>query len=72
MSAGNQVDVLTLSYDLNQLIHESAPILPNFFWCIDPIFINYSNFIMVSGAHASLHPNFLPSNSIFKIELKNG
>ena len=40
MSEGNQVDVLTLSYDLNQLIHESAPILPNLFLCIDPIFIN--------------------------------
>ena len=40
MSEGNQVDVLTLSYDLNQLIHESPHILPNLFLCIDPIFIN--------------------------------
>ena len=57
MSEGNQVDAITWSYGLSQLICEPTHILPNSFSCIDLIFINQNNFIMDSGIHPSLHRN---------------
>ena len=56
-SEGNQVDAITSSYDLSQLICEPTHILPNWSSCIDLIFINQNNLIMDSVVHASLHPN---------------
>ena len=56
-SEGNQVDAITASYGLGQLICESPHILRKFFSCIDLIFIKQNNFFMDSGVHASLHPN---------------
>ena len=56
-SEGNQVDAITSSYDLSQLICEPTHILPNWSSCIDLIFINQNNLIMDSVIHASLHPN---------------
>ena len=56
-SEGNQVDAITSSYGLSQLICEPTHILPNSSSCIDLIFINQNNFTMDSGVHASLHPN---------------
>ena len=56
-SEGNQVDAITSSYDLSQLICEPTHILTNSSSCIDLIFINQNNFSMNSGIHASLHPN---------------
>ena len=56
-SEGNQVDAISSSYGLNQLICEPTHIFPNSSLCIDLIFINQNNFIMDSGSHASLHPN---------------
>ena len=56
-SEGNQVDAITSSYDLSQLICEPTHILPNWSSCIDLIFINQNNLIMDSAVHASLHPN---------------
>ena len=54
---GNQVDAITWSYDLSQLLCEPTHILPNSSSCIDLIFINQNHFIMNSGVQASLHPN---------------
>ena len=55
-SESDQIDVITLSYGLSQLICEPTHILPNS-PSFDLIFINQNNFIMGSGVHASLHPN---------------
>ena len=54
---GNQVDAITLSYGLSQLIYEPTHILTNLSSCTDLTFINQNNFIMDSGVQASLHPN---------------
>ena len=56
-SEGNQVDALTSSYGLSQLICEPTHILSNSSSFIDLIFINKNNLIIDSGVHASLHPN---------------
>ena len=56
-SEGNQVDAVSSSYGLSQLICEPTYILPNSSSCIDTIFIIQNNFIMDSGVHASLHPH---------------
>ena len=55
-SESDQIDVITLSYGLSQLICEPTHILPNS-PSFDLIFINQNSFIMGSGVHASLHPN---------------
>ena len=56
-SEGNQVDAVTSSYGLSQLICEPTHILLNSSSCIDLIFINQNKLIMDSRVHASLHPN---------------
>ena len=56
-SEGNQVDAVTLSYGLSQLICKPTHIWPNSSSCIDLILINQNDFLMDSGVHASLHPN---------------
>ena len=69
-SEGNQVDAITSSFGLSQLVCEPTHILPNSFSCIHLIFINQSNFITDSGVHASLHPN-CPHQIIYaKLNLK--
>ena len=55
-SEASQVDAITLSYGLSQLIREPTHILPNLSSWIDLIFINQNNYIMDSGVHVSLHP----------------
>ena len=52
-SEGNQLDAITSSYGLSQLICEPTHILPNSSSCIDLTFINHTNFIMGSGVQAS-------------------
>ena len=69
-SEGSQVDVITSSFSLIQLIHEPPHILPYSSSCIDLIFINQSNFIMDSGVHASLHPNCYHQIEYAKLSLK--
>ena len=56
-SEDNQVDAVTSSYGLSQLICEPTHILLNSPWCIDLIFINQNKLIMDSRVHAPLHPN---------------
>ena len=67
---GNQVDAITSSYGLSQLICEPTHILQNSSSCIDLIFINQNNFIMDSGVHASLHPNCHHQIVYAKLNLK--
>ena len=69
-SEGNQVDAITSSYGLSQLICEPTHILPNWSLCIDLIFINQNNFLMDSVAHASLHPNCHHQIVYAKLNLK--
>ena len=69
-SEGNQVDAITSSYGLNQLICEYKNILPNSSSCIDLIFTNQSNFIMDSGVHDSLHTNCHHQIVCAKLNLK--
>ena len=69
-SEGNQVDAITPSYDLSQLICEPAYIFSNSSSCIDLIFINQKNFIMDSGVRASLHLNCLHQIVYSKLGLK--
>ena len=56
-SEGNQVDVITVSYGLGQLICEPPHILRKFSSCIVLIFIKQNNFFMDSGVQSSLRPN---------------
>ena len=69
-SEGNQVGAITSSYGLSQLICEPTHILSNLLSCIDLIFINPNNFIMDSGAHASLRPNCHHQIVYAKLNLK--
>ena len=69
-SEGSQVQAITSSYDLSQLIREPTHILLNLSSYIDLIFINQNNFIMDSGVHASLHPNCYHQTAHAKLNLK--
>ena len=69
-SEGNQVDAISSSYGLSQLISEPTHILPNSSSCIDTIFIIQNNFIMDSGVHASLHPHCHHQVVYAKLNLK--
>ena len=63
-SEGTQVDSLTTSYGLSQIISDPTHILPNSSSCIDLIFTNQPNLVTKSGVHPSLHPKISPSNCI--------
>ena len=54
-SEGIQVDSLTTSYGLSQIISDSTHILPNSFACIGLIFTNQPNLVTESGVYPSLH-----------------
>ena len=54
---GNEIESLTYSYGLTQLITDPTHILQNSFSCIDLIFTNQPNFVIDNGVHPSLHPN---------------
>ena len=53
---GAQIDSVTSTYGLVQLICERTYILPNSPSCIDLIFTNQMNLVVDSGTHPSLHP----------------
>ena len=55
-SEGTQVDSLTTSYGLSQMISDPTHILPSSSSCIDLIFTNQSNLVTESGVYPSLHP----------------
>ena len=54
---GNDIESLTCSYGLSQLISNPTHILQKSSSCIDLIFTNQANFVIDSGVHPSLHPN---------------
>ena len=68
----NEIESLTCSYRLSQLISDPTHILQNSSSCIDLNFTNQPNFITDSGVHHSLHPNchhqIVFSKLSFKIE----
>ena len=53
---GTQVNSLTTSYGLSQIISDPSHILPNSSSCIDLIFTNQPRLVTTSGFHPSLHP----------------
>ena len=55
-SEGTQVDSLTTSYSLSQIISDLTHILRNSSSCIDLIFTDQPNLATESGAHPSLQP----------------
>ena len=70
MNEGSQVNAITSSYGLSQLIREHTHILPNLSLCIDLIFINETNVIIDSGVHASECPNCHHQIVYAKLNLK--
>ena len=55
---GVQIDSITSTHCLEQLIYEPTHILSNFSSCIDLIFTNQPNLVVDSGTHSPLHPNY--------------
>ena len=55
-SEGIQVDSLTTSYGLSQIISDPTHILPNSSSCIDLIFPNQPNLLTERGVYPFLHP----------------
>ena len=53
---GPQIESLTMSYGLQQLIFDPTHLLSNSSSCIDLIFMDQPNLIVDSGVHPSLHP----------------
>ena len=54
---GSQIDSLTSTFGLQQLISDPTHILPNFSTFIDLIFTDQPNLVVDSGVHPSLHTN---------------
>ena len=54
---GVQIDSVTSTHGLEQLISEPTYILSNSSSCIDLIFTNQPNLMVESGTHPSCHPN---------------
>ena len=54
---GVQIDSVTSTHGLEQLISEPTHILSDSSSCIDLIFTNQPNLVVDSGTHPSLHPN---------------
>ena len=69
-SEGTQIDSLTTSYDLSQIISDQTHILPNSSSCIDLIFTNQPKLVTVSGVHPSLHPKCHHQIVFVKLNLK--
>ena len=69
-SEGTQVDSLTTSYGLSQIISDPTHILPNSSSCNDLIFTNQPNLVTESGAHTSLQPKCHHQIVFAKINLK--
>ena len=50
-----QLNALTLSHGLQQLVNEQASILPSSSCCIDLIFTNHPSLVVNFGTHSSFH-----------------
>ena len=67
---GKQLDVLTSSYGLQQLVNEPTHILPSSSSCIDLIFTDQPSLVVRPGAHPSLHANCHHQITYCKLNLK--
>ena len=69
-SEGTQVNSLTTSYGLSQIISDPTHILPNSSSCIDLIYTNQPNLVTESGVHPFLHPKCHHQIVFGKLNLK--
>lgn len=69
-SEGSQIEALTSSYGLMQMISDPTHILQNLSSCIDLLFTNQPNLITNSGVHSSLHPTCHHQVIFANIDLK--
>ena len=65
-----QLDALTSSYGLQQLVNEPTHILPSSSSCIDLIFTDQHSLVVKSGAHPSVHANCHHQITYCKLNLK--
>ena len=65
-----QIDALTSSYGLQQLVNEPTYILPSSSSYIDLIFTDQPSLVVSSGAHTSLHANCHHQITYCKLNLK--
>ena len=65
----NEIEFLTCSYGLSQL-SDPTHILQNCSLCIDLTFTNQPSFVIDSGVHPSLHPNYHHQIVFSKLNLK--
>ena len=64
------IDSLTTSHGLHQLISQPIHLLPTSSTCIDLIFTNQPNLVVNSGAHPSLHKSCHHQITFYKLNLK--
>ena len=65
-----QLDALTSSYSLQQLVNEPTHILPNSSSCTDLIFTDQPRVVVNSGTHPSSHANCRHQITYCKLNLK--
>ena len=68
MSEGTQVDLLTTSYGLSQIISDPTHILSNSSSCIDLIFTNQPSLVTESGVHPKCHHQIVFVKLNLKVE----
>ena len=67
---GSNIDSLTTTHGLHQLMYQPTHLLPTSSTCIDLIFTDQPNLVVNSGAHASLHKNCHHQIAFCKLNLK--
>ena len=67
---GSNIDSLTKTHGLHQLISQPTHLLPTSSTCLDLIFNDQPNLVVNSGVHASLHKNCPHQITYFKLNLK--
>ena len=69
-SEGSNIDSLTTTHGLHQLMSQPTHLLPTSSTCIDLIFTDQPNLVVNSGAHTSLHKNCHHQIMFCKLNLK--
>ena len=67
---GSEIDGITSTFGLQQIINEPTHIIGDSSSCIDLIFTSQQNLVMESGVHSSLHPNCHHQITYAKFSLK--
>ena len=67
---GIDLESVSSSHGLHQLIKDPTHILPQFSSCIDLIFIDQFNLVIGSGVHSSFHANYHHQTTHWKLSLK--